>query len=374
MKSFRVLRIFHILIGKKMQKILVTGAAGFIGSALCRYLRSRQLARVIGVDKMTYAASRESLESLAEDEDFHLVEIDICDERRIQDLLDREQPDAIMHLAAETHVDRSIDRPGAFLQANIVGTYALLEVTRHYLASLPDERRQSFRFLHVSTDEVYGSLGPEGRFTEETSYAPNSPYAASKAAADHLTRAWFKTFGLPIIISNCSNNYGPFQFPEKLIPLCITKALAGSALPIYGQGTNIRDWLFVEDHAEALYLILTRGRLGEKYNVGGAAEWRNINLVQELCTLLDGFLPQSPHRPHAHLIQYVTDRPGHDERYAMDFSKLRRELGWVPRHTLQDGLRKTVEWYLANHSWCETIRQRKYGGERLGQVSAGKAG
>ncbi len=351
-----------------MTTIIVTGAAGFIGSTVCRYLRSNNLARVVGIDKMSYAATRASLASLKDDPDFRLAEIDICNGAAVTEILNAESPDGIMHLAAETHVDRSIDHPGDFLQNNIVGTYALLEMARHYLAVLPADKQQAFRFLHVSTDEVYGSLGAEGRFTEDTPYAPNSPYAASKASADHLVRAWHKTFGLPVVISNCSNNYGPFQFPEKLIPLCIMKALGGQKLPIYGQGLNVRDWLFVEDHAEALVQIFMRGRVGEKYNVGGAAEWRNIDVIQELCKILDEALPDSPCRPHNNLITFVADRPGHDERYAMDFSKLNRELGWQPRTSLPDGLRKTVAWYLANTAWCEEIRQRKYGGERLGQL------
>jgi dTDP-glucose 4,6-dehydratase len=353
-----------------MQTIIVTGAAGFIGSAVCRYLRGKNLARVIGIDKMTYAASREALDSLKNDPDFRLIEADICNGAAMLEIMASTRPSGIMHLAAETHVDRSIDSPGAFLQANIVGTFALLEMTRCYLAALAEDEREPFRFLHVSTDEVYGSLGESGAFTEDMPYAPNSPYAASKASADHLVRAWHKTFKLPIIISNCSNNYGPFQFPEKLIPLSITKALKGERLPIYGKGLNVRDWLFVEDHAEALYLILSKGRSGEKYNVGGNAEWRNIDLVQELCSLLDEALPQSPHRPHKNLIAFVNDRPGHDERYAMDFTKLKSELGWSPRTTLHDGLRKTVAWYLANHAWCDDIRRRTYSGERLGQLRA----
>ncbi len=352
-----------------MTTIIVTGAAGFIGSALCRYLRARKIARVIGLDKMTYAASREALDSLKDDADFRLIEADISDGRSIMDILHAEQPDGIMHLAAETHVDRSIDHPGDFLQANIVGTFSLLEMVRFFLPTLDEDKRENFRFLHVSTDEVYGSLGATGSFTEETPYAPNSPYAASKAASDHLARAWHKTFGLPVVISNCSNNYGPFQFPEKLIPLCVTKALNGEKLPVYGQGLNVRDWLFVEDHAEALYLIWKQGRPGEKYNVGGNAEWRNIDLVNEFCTILDELLPDSPHCPHKNLITFVADRPGHDERYAMDFSKLTKELGWTPRTSLPDGLRKTVAWYLANSDWCKTIRERKYSGERLGQIT-----
>lgn len=347
--------------------LIVTGAAGFIGSALCRHLCGHNLARVAGVDKMTYAASRESLHNLIGKPQFELIEADICDAARMAELITTIRPDGILHLAAETHVDRSIDRPSDFLHANIVGTFALLEVARHYLMAIPEEKRTSFRFLHVSTDEVYGSLG-EGRFNETTAYAPNSPYAASKAAADHLARAWYKTYGVPVIISNCSNNYGPYQFPEKLIPLMITKALNGERLPVYGKGLNIRDWLYVEDHAEALQLIFSKGRIGEKYNVGGAAEWRNIDLVQELCRVLDELLPKSPHRPHQNLIEFVADRPGHDERYAMDFGKLKNELGWSPRTNLQEGLKKTVAWYLDNRAWCDDIRARHYAGERLGQL------
>jgi dTDP-glucose 4,6-dehydratase len=357
-----------------MNTIIVTGAAGFIGSAVCRYLRKHNLARIIGIDKMTYAANREALANLKDDPDFTLVEQDICNGTAIMNLLMEAQPDGVMHLAAETHVDRSIDAPGNFIQANIVGTYALLEMVKHYLTVLPEEKRATFRFLHISTDEVYGSLGASGSFTEDMPYAPNSPYAASKAASDHLVRAWHKTFNLPVVISNCSNNYGPFQFPEKLIPLSIMKALSGQKLPIYGKGLNVRDWLYVEDHAEALYLILTKGRLGEKYNVGGGAEARNIDLINQLCTLLDEALPKSAHRPHNNLITFVADRPGHDERYAMDFSKLNKELGWSPRMSLTDGLRKTLTWYLANQEWYETIKRSTYSGERLGQIRvAGKA-
>jgi dTDP-glucose 4,6-dehydratase len=349
-----------------MPTLIVTGAAGFIGSALCRYLRSKNLATVIGVDKMGYAASRKSLAILDQDQNFQLIEADITDNARMAELFRTHKPDGVMHLAAETHVDRSIDRPGDFLQANIVGTFSMLEAARFYLAEAPEEKRDTFRFLHVSTDEVYGSLGSTGSFSETTPYAPNSPYAASKASADHFARAWGKTYDMPIVISNCSNNYGPFQFPEKLIPLMITKALTGEKLPVYGKGQNIRDWLYVDDHAEALYLILTKGRIGEKYNVGGDAEWKNIDLVQSLCDLLDEMMPQAPHKPHHNLISFVADRPGHDERYAMNFGKLKKELGWSPQTKLAEGLRKTVAWYLANRDWSDEIRARNYSGERLG--------
>jgi dTDP-glucose 4,6-dehydratase len=355
-----------------MPTIIVTGAAGFIGSSLCRYLRANDHARVIGVDKMTYAASREALACLSTDPAFQLIEADICDNDAMKALFASAQPDGVIHLAAETHVDRSIDKADDFIQSNIVGTFVLLECARRTWA---EGRNKNFRFLHVSTDEVYGSLGSEGRFSETTPYAPNSPYAASKASADHLARAWHKTYGLPVLISNCSNNYGPFQFPEKLIPLCIMKALKGEKLPIYGKGLNVRDWLFVEDHADALYTIFRSGRAGEKYNIGGAAERRNIDLIHELCGILDEMVPQSPHRPHKNLITFVPDRPGHDERYAMDFSKLNSELGWRPRASFSEGLRQTVRWYLDNQAWCDTINARKYKGERLGQLqSTGTAG
>jgi dTDP-glucose 4,6-dehydratase len=287
----------------------------------------------------------------------------ICDPIALGDLVENALPDGIVHLAAETHVDRSIDRPGDFIQSNMVGTFTLLEAARKLHA-----RRKDFRFLHVSTDEVYGSLGREGAFSETTPYAPNSPYAASKAGADHLARAWHQTFGLPVIISNCSNNYGPYQFPEKLIPLSIMKALNGEPIRVFGKGENVRDWLFVEDHAEALWTIFTAGRIGEKYHVGGAAERRNIDMLHDLCALLDELAPQSPQRPHKKLVTFVADRPGHDERYAMDFTKLNRELGWSPRTSLPDGLRRTARWYLDHQDWCDAIRSRKYAGERLGQL------
>jgi dTDP-glucose 4,6-dehydratase len=292
-------------------------------------------------------------------------QVDICDRAEVARVLDEHRPDRIMHLAAESHVDRSIDGPGEFIKTNIVGTYVLLEAARAYWLGLSAPARAAFRFHHISTDEVYGSLGPAGAFTEDTAYAPNSPYAASKASSDHLARAWHHTFGLPVVMSNCSNNYGPFQFPEKLIPLVILNALEGKPLPVYGEGTNVRDWLYVDDHAAALALILMQGRVGERYNVGGNAERTNIAVVREICRILDELRPHSPHCPHANLITFVADRPGHDLRYAIDASKIRAELGWAPAETFESGLRKTVEWYLANTAWVETVR-RRYAGERIG--------
>ena len=347
-------------------KLLVTGGAGFIGSAFCRYLIRETDATVINIDKLTYAANLESLADITNDVRYRFENVDICDETEVERVFREHQPDAITHLAAESHVDRSIDEPAAFIQTNVVGTYVLLEVVRRYLEELEDARKTRFRFHHVSTDEVYGSLGPDGLFREDTTYAPNSPYAASKASADHLVRAWHKTYGLPVVISNCSNNYGPFQFPEKLIPLMIINGLEGKPLPVYGSGENVRDWLHVDDHARALHRVLAEGRLGEKYNVGGDAERRNIDVVRGICTLLDRFVPDSPFRTHESLITFVADRPGHDVRYAMDTSKVVRELGWEPAKTFETGLEKTVRWYLDNRSWWERIRSSDYRGERPG--------
>jgi len=349
-----------------MNIIIVTGAAGFIGSAVCRYLRGEKIAKVIGIDSMTYAATEESLDCLKDDPDFGLIKADIADAKKMTEIFASIKPDAIMNLAAETHVDRSIDNAGEFIRSNIIGTFSLLETTRAYLQEFAPDKKDSFRFLHVSTDEVYGSLGKEGIFKEGMPYKPNSPYAASKACSDHLVRAWYKTYNLPVVVSNCSNNYGIFQFPEKLIPLCINKALKGEKLPIYGTGKNVRDWLYVDDHAKALYLILTKGKLGEHYNVGGATEKENIEVINTLCDLLDEMLPDSPHIPHKNLITFVKDRPGHDERYAMDFEKLNKELGWSPDHNFEEGLRETTRWYLDNQDWCEKIHKRSYDGKRLG--------
>ncbi|MGD9614623.1 MAG: dTDP-glucose 4,6-dehydratase [Alphaproteobacteria bacterium] len=347
-------------------KILVTGGAGFIGSAVCRLFVGEFGAAILNIDKLTYAANPSSLTAIADDPRYRFCRADILDRPVIAGLLHSFAPDAILHLAAESHVDRSIDGPGAFIRTNIEGTYALLEAALDYWRGLPPERAARFRFHHVSTDEVFGSLGPEGRFDEDSQYRPNSPYAASKAASDHLVRAWHETFGLPTVLSNCSNNYGPFHFPEKLIPLTILKALHGEEIPVYGRGDNVRDWLHVEDHARALYAVLTRGRPGESYNVGGDGERTNLDVVTAICALLDEFRPDSPHIPHAGLIAFVADRPGHDQRYAIDAAKIRSELGWRPRHTFATGLRDTVAWYLANRWWWEPIWSERYRGTRLG--------
>jgi dTDP-glucose 4,6-dehydratase len=345
-------------------KILVTGGAGFIGTNLVRHLL-REGVDVVNLDKLTYAGSNPPLGPLASLGRYALEVADIADRAAVAAVLDRHAPDAVMHLAAETHVDRSIDGPDDFVRTNFVGTFELLEAARAYWERLPAPRRAAFRFHHVSTDEVFGSLGAEGRFTEWTAYAPNSPYSASKAGADHLVRAWHQTYGLPVVTTNCSNNYGPWQFPEKLIPLTILNALDGRSLPVYGKGENVRDWLHVEDHARALFLVLRRGRLGETYNIGGGAERRNIDLVRLVCAILDEIRPEG--RPHDRLIAFVTDRPGHDLRYAIDDAKLRSELGWAPEESLETGLRKTVLWYIENESWWGPIRSGVYRGERLGK-------
>ena len=355
-------------------KVLVTGGAGFIGSAVCRLFVGEFGASVLNLDKLTYAANLASLRPIDGDARYTFRRGDIGDRQTVAELLRDFAPDAVLHLAAESHVDRSIDGPGLFIETNIAGTYALLEAALDYWRGLPADRAARFRFHHVSTDEVFGSLGPDGKFTETSRYQPNSPYAASKAAADHLVRAWHETFGLPVVISNCSNNYGPYHFPEKLIPLAILKALHGEAIPVYGRGDNVRDWLFVEDHARALFAILTGGRPGESYNVGGEGERTNLAVVSRICALLDEFLPQSPHRPHQGLVSFVTDRPGHDRRYAMDAQKLCRELGWQAREDFESGLRKTVRWYLDNRWWWEPIWSASYRGARLGTLGGAAAG
>ena len=346
--------------------IIVTGGAGFIGSALVSLLVDQGEEKVVCLDKLTYAANPASLDQVADKPNFVFERADICAADEVARIFAQHKPTAIMHLAAESHVDRSIDAPDQFIQTNIVGTYTLLTQALAYFETLPAAERERFRFLHVSTDEVYGSLGASGLFTEDMAYRPNSPYAASKASSDLLARAWRETFGLPTLITNCSNNYGPRQFPEKLIPLMIIKGLAGQPMPVYGSGQNVRDWLHVEDHAEALALVLRNGRPGQTYNIGGDSERANIEVVRAICAELDKALPDSPHRPHASLIQSVADRPGHDLRYAMDFSKLNRELGWRPRRTFEQGLAQTVRWYLDNGQWWRPILDGAYGGQRLG--------
>jgi dTDP-glucose 4,6-dehydratase len=352
-------------------KFLVTGGAGFIGSAVIRHLIRDTGHSVVNVDKLTYAGSLESLGEVAGNDRYAFERVDICDRAQIDRIFQAYRPDAVLHLAAESHVDRSIDSPAAFIQTNVVGTYTMLEGARAFWKSLASNRQATFRFLHVSTDEVYGDLKEADElFTETTPYAPSSPYSASKAGSDHLVRAWLRTYGLPTIITNCSNNYGPYHFPEKLIPLMILNALEGRPLPVYGTGSQIRDWLFVEDHARALVEVITRGRVGETYNIGGHNEIRNIDVVQALCGLLEELAPRKPERiaRYRDLIAFVKDRPGHDRRYAIDASKIQCELGWRPRETFQTGLHKTVEWYLANREWCARVQHGGYQRERLGTV------
>ncbi|MEE9586507.1 MAG: dTDP-glucose 4,6-dehydratase [Hyphomicrobiaceae bacterium] len=352
-------------------RVLVTGGAGFIGSALCRHLVARSGCEVMNVDKLTYAANLNSLKPIAESDRYHFVKADICDRAAMEQVFERFQPEAVMNLAAESHVDRSITGAGAFIETNIVGTYTMLEAARDYWCGLDDRAQQNFRFLHVSTDEVYGSLGAEGLFEEITPYDPSSPYSASKAASDHLCLAWQRTYGLPVLISNCSNNYGPYHFPEKLIPLVILNALDGRELPIYGDGSNVRDWLYVDDHARALELVVRDGAVGETYNVGGRNERSNLEVVSRICRLLDRYHPQGA--PHDRLITFVADRPGHDERYAIDATKLETELGWRAQETFETGLEKTVCWYLDNRDWWMPLREGVYGGERLGLIEPEEA-
>lgn len=350
-------------------KILVTGGAGFIGSAVIRHIINNTHDMVINVDKLTYAGNLNSLESIANNSRYHFECVDITDYSKIEEVFNRHQPDVIMHLAAESHVDRSIDGPSAFIETNIVGTYTLLEVSRKYFESLDHNRKAVFRFHHISTDEVYGDLkDTDALFTENTPYAPSSPYSASKASSDHLVRAWQRTYGLPTIITNCSNNYGPYHFPEKLIPLMILNAISGKPLPVYGDGQQIRDWLFVEDHARALYKVVTEGLVGETYNIGGHNEKANIEVVKIICELLEELAPQKPEgvTRYEDLITYVVDRPGHDVRYAIDASKIAKELNWKPQETFESGIRKTVEWYLENKKWWQTILDNSYSMTRLG--------
>lgn len=351
--------------------ILVTGGAGFIGSAVCRHLATDPKVNVINLDKLTYAGNLASLRQIENHPNYSFLQADICDDTSVLDALRAHEIDVIMHLAAESHVDRSIDGPGAFIETNIVGTFRLLNAALAYWRELPESRKSSFRFHHISTDEVFGDLPfDSGIFTEETSYKPSSPYSASKAASDHLVRAWYETYGLPVVLSNCSNNYGPFHFPEKLIPLVILNALDEKPLPIYGAGANVRDWLYVEDHARALTLVATTGKLGESYNIGGRAERTNLNVVETICSILDQKRPRANGKSYADLITFVTDRPGHDRRYAIDASKIERELGWKPQETFETGLEKTIQWYLDNAWWWEPIRSGTYAGERLGSAPA----
>ncbi|HDY7469575.1 TPA: dTDP-glucose 4,6-dehydratase [Vibrio vulnificus] len=350
-------------------KILVTGGAGFIGSAVVRHIIDDTQDSVVNLDKLTYAGNLESLTSVAGSERYTFEHVDICDRAELDRVFAVHQPDAVMHLAAESHVDRSIDGPTAFIETNIVGTYTLLEAARNYWNTMESERKVAFRFHHISTDEVYGDLeGTEELFTETTSYAPSSPYSASKASSDHLVRAWLRTYGLPTIVTNCSNNYGPYHFPEKLIPLMILNALEGKPLPVYGDGMQIRDWLFVEDHARALYKVVAEGVVGETYNIGGHNEKANIEVVKTICSLLEELVPNKPQgvAQYLDLITYVKDRPGHDVRYAIDASKIERELGWKPQETFESGIRKTVEWYLSNQEWWSRVLDGSYSRERLG--------
>ncbi|NMR23960.1 dTDP-glucose 4,6-dehydratase [Pseudoalteromonas sp. NEC-BIFX-2020_015] len=349
--------------------ILVTGGAGFIGSALIRYLINNTENTVVNFDKLTYAGNLESLASVNDSTRYHFVHGDICDRSFVAATFEKFQPDYIMHLAAESHVDRSIDGPGEFIQTNIVGTYELLEAARSYYIRLSDDKKSRFKFHHISTDEVYGDLGETGLFTEETAYEPSSPYSASKAASDHLVRAWHRTYNFPVVLTNCSNNYGPFHFPEKLIPLVILNALDAKQLPVYGDGSQVRDWLYVEDHARALYTVVTRGEVGETYNIGGFNEKKNIDVVKTICNHLNDLITEKPVglTDFNDLITYVADRPGHDVRYAIDANKINKELGWYPEETFESGILKTIQWYLDNQDWCKNVKDGSYQGERLGQ-------
>jgi dTDP-glucose 4,6-dehydratase len=353
-------------------KILITGGAGFIGSAVIRHIIKNTTDDVLNIDKLTYAGNLESLNEVSDSERYRFEQVDICDKDSLEQLFDFFKPDTVMHLAAESHVDRSIDGPKEFIETNVLGTYTLLEATRQYWLKLTKNQKENFRFHHISTDEVYGDLeGPEDLFTETTPYAPSSPYSASKAASDHLVRAWLRTYGLPTVITNCSNNYGPFHFPEKLIPLMILNALDGKPLPVYGNGQQIRDWLYVEDHARALYLVATEGEIGETYNIGGHNEKANIDVVNYICQLLEELVPENPYskfnaKGFSSLITYVADRPGHDVRYAIDATKIEKELGWKPQESFETGIRKTVQWYLNNKEWWSHVLDGSYALERLG--------
>ncbi len=351
-------------------RVLVTGGAGFIGSAVCRHLVGEGGYHVVNVDKLTYSGNPESLRDLADSPSYRFYQADICDEQAMRDIMAREQVDKVMHLAAESHVDRSIDGPGIFVETNVTGTFRLLNAALAHWRELDGDSKAGFRFHHISTDEVFGDLPfDSGVFTEETPYAPSSPYSASKAASDHFVRAWHETYGLPVVLSNCSNNYGPYHFPEKLIPLVILNALEGKDLPVYGRGENVRDWLFVDDHARALELVMTKGRVGESYNIGGRAERTNLEVVETICDILDRKTPLPNGGSRRNLIRFVQDRPGHDRRYAIDPSKIERELGWRSEETFETGLERTIDWYLGNDWWWRPIREQKYGGDRLGTAS-----
>jgi dTDP-glucose 4,6-dehydratase len=349
-------------------KILVTGGAGFIGSAVIRHIIENTSDEVVNVDSLTYAGNLESLDMVAQNSRYQFEHVDICDIAALGEVFQKHMPDAVMHLAAESHVDRSIEEPGQFIQTNLVGTYNLLQVSRNYLEGKPPAECENFRFHHISTDEVYGDLEDDGLFTEETPYAPSSPYSASKAGSDHLVRAWHRTFGLPVLVTNCSNNYGPYHFPEKLIPHMILNALDGKPLPVYGDGLQVRDWLYVEDHARALYKVLTEGKPGETYNIGGHNEKANIDVVKKICALLEELVPEKPENINSYdeLITFVKDRPGHDLRYAIDATKISDELGWVPEESFESGLRKTVVWYLENRDWWQRVLNGDYKLERIG--------
>ena len=349
-------------------RIFVTGGAGFIGSAVCRHLIGDLGHEVVVLDKLTYAANLESLAPVSDSPLYRFAKVDVCDAPAVSALFDLHKPDAIIHLAAESHVDRSIAGPGVFLETNVMGTFTILEAVRGYLAGPGKARAEQFRMIHVSTDEVYGSLGDEGLFSEETPYDPSSPYSASKAASDHLAMAWRRTYGVPVMISNCSNNYGPYHFPEKLIPLMILAALQGRPLPVYGDGANVRDWLYVDDHARALAMLLEKGRPGETYNIGGRNERKNLDVVRGLCEAMDRLNPKGG--PHQRLITFVADRPGHDQRYAIDATKLETEIGWRARETFETGLEKTVAWFLDNQAWWEPLTTTVYRGQRLGLITA----
>jgi len=349
-----------------METILVTGGAGFIGSCFVRQCLAERTVRIINLDKLTYAGNLDSLQSVEKEPRYVFVRGDIAERETVDRVIAEYEPAAVVHFAAESHVDRSIDGPAEFVRTNVQGTFQLLDAARRYVAQLPSPRHDEFRFLHVSTDEVYGSLGPTGRFTESTAYDPSSPYSASKAASDHFVRAYFRTFGLPVLVTNCSNNYGPCQFPEKLIPLIILNALEGKPLPVYGDGQNVRDWLFVEDHCRALRRVLEAGRPGETYNIGGNCEQANLDVVRTICRTVDELRPGLPHAPCASLIKFVKDRPGHDRRYAIDAGKIRRELGWSPQHDFESGIRQTVQWYLDNPRWVQRVCSGAYQRERLG--------